>query len=136
MSVKDREITEFCLRHNFFNLIYIIIHMKCNQRSFTHKKLHRYTLIDQTGCCKCIMRCTDNHNTLFFCSADHLRRNFRILAYNNTARVNIDRALLCFITVSKDYQIIPFDKLLHQIRIRCSDRYFSFGKMSMFISRK
>ena len=134
MTVKNREITEFLLRHHFFDIIDIVIHMKSHQRTLTHKIFYRNTLVDKTCRSKCIVRRANYHNALLFRFFDQLLGYFCILTDYKTTGINIYRTGLRLIAVSKDDQIIFIDKLRHLLRIGCSDRHFPTGKISMLIS--
>jgi len=134
MSVNDREITVLLLCHHFLDIFHIITHMERNQRCLRHKALNRDTLVDQSCRGKCIVWRTDDHRTLFICTLDHFFWNLRILADNHAAYINIQGTHLWLYTVSKNHQIILFNKFLHQFRTGRTDCRFPFGKISVFIT--
>ena len=134
VPVQDREITELLFRHNFLDIIHIIIELEAGQRCLCHKIFHRDTLVDQPCRRKCIMRRADDDNTLLLRLFNQLIRHFRILAYHQAAGVDIHRTGLRLIPVSQDDQIVFLDKLFHQIRIGCANRHFSFGEMPVLVA--
>ena len=133
VAVQDWEITELLLRHNFLNILHIIIHVERHQWFCTHKISDRHALINQTRRCKSIIRRLDNHNTLFLRLRQQLLRHFCILAKYNTACINIYRTSLRFIPVAQNYQVILPYKLFHHLRTGSSDRDLSLHKIAMLI---
>ena len=101
---------------------------------FFHKKLHRHTLVDESCYRVRVVGRADDHADPIFCQPLNGSGHRRSLAHNDAAGVHLNGTQLGFVAVSQNYQIIFFNIIFHQIRVRCCNDHFSRGKISMLIS--
>ena len=134
MPVQYGEVAELFLCHDFLDIFHVVAHTEGNQRRLAHKMLDRDALVDQPGCCKCIMRRADNDDASFFRLLHQFFRYLGSLADHQAAGINIYRAGLGFVPVPQYNQIILLNELCHQVRIGRSDRHLPLCKIAVLIA--
>ena len=115
--VHNREIPVALLPHDLPDIFRLLIHIEHGQVVRFHKVLNGHTLIDQSGCRKCIQRRADYYAVVLLGQLLDGYGHLGSLADNDAAGLHLDGAELGFITVAQDYQIPFLDIVFHQIRI-------------------
>ena len=133
LLIQDREITIPFFRHDFLDLVRIIIQMKGYQIFLFHKELHRHALVDQTGHRIRIQRCHD-HVAVSLPGQPLNRSGHRSpKAHHDTSRAHLDGTQLGFITVAQNDHVMLINIILHHIRVGSGNHHLAPVKITVFI---
>ena len=133
-TVQNGEVTIALFRHGFTDRFCIICQTECHQVFFSHKEIHRHTLVDQPCHRICVQRGHNDGTVPLLCQTLNGAGYGSTKAHHNTSCLHLNGTKLGLISVSKDDHVMFFNIIFHHIRICSRNDYFSFIKKSVFIS--